>query len=145
MSRASLIITLVFFSLTCQSQKYDSWKIFHNRKELASFNNKKESADERRVVLLNRSIDDPGFFIIEFKPAGEEKEWIRTIAFLDSNDRIIKEYNNTLFLRIHNTEMGNIAGGKQKIKVYSWAVPKDPAAAAAVRVRRILLCTLYTR
>jgi hypothetical protein len=127
------------------AQSYDSWKIYHNRKEEASFNNKKETEDEKKVLLLNRNMEAPGYFIIEFTPAKEQVDWIRTIAFFDSSDRQLKEYKNTLQLRIHNTELSAILEGKEKVKVYSWAVPKDPAVAATVRVRRILLCTLYTR
>ena len=140
-----LLYTLILFSATVQAQSYDKWEIYQNRKEVSSFNNKKETSDERRVLLLNRFLEGPGFFVIEFKPAAEQAEWIRTIAFYDSTDKQIREYNNTLFLRIHNSEVADIMDGRQKVKVYSWAVPKDPAVAATVRVRRILLCTLYTR
>ena len=140
-----LLYTLILFSATVQAQSYDKWEIYQNRKEVSSFNNKKETSDERRVLLLNRFLEGPGFFVIEFKPAAEQAEWIRTIAFYDSTDKQIREYNNTLFLRIHNSEIADIMDGRQKVKVYSWAVPKDPAVAATVRIRRILLCTLYTR
>jgi len=139
------LYTLILFSVTAQAQSYDKWEIYQNRKEVSSFNNKKETNDEKRVVLLNRSLEGPGFFVIEYKPAAEQAEWIRTIAFYDSTDKQIREYNNTLFLRIHNSEIADIMEGRQKVKVYSWAIPKDPAVAATVRVRRILLCTLYTR
>jgi len=139
------LYTLILFSVTVQAQSYDKWEIYQNRKEVSSFNNKKETNDERRVLLLNRFLEGPGFFVIEFKPAAEQEEWIRTIAFYDSTDKQIREYNNTLFLRIHNYEIAGIMERRQKVKVYSWAVPKDPAVAATVRVRRILLCTLYTR
>ena len=135
----------MLFSVTVQAQSYDKWDIYQNRKEVSSFNNKKETNDERRVLLLNRFLEGPGFFVIEFKPAASQAEWIRTIAFYDSTDKLIREYNNTLFLRIHNSEIAGIMEGRQKVKVYSWAVPKDPAVAATVRVRRLLLCTLYTR
>ena len=140
-----LLYTLILFSATVQAQSYDKWEIYQNRKEVSSFNNKKETTDEKRVLLLNRFLEGPGFFVIEFKPAAEQAEWIRTIAFYDSTDKQIREYNNTLFLQIHNSEIAGIMEGRQKVKVYSWAVPKDPAVAATVRVRRILLCTLYTR
>lgn len=139
------LYTLILFSVTVQAQSYDKWEIYQNRKEVSSFNNKKETNDEKRVVLLNRSLEGPGFFVIEYKPAAAQAEWIRTIAFYDSTDKQIREYNNTLFLRIHNSEIADIMEGRQKVKVYSWAIPKDPAVAATVRVRRILLCTLYTR
>lgn len=127
------------------SQNYDSWKVYHNRKEVSSFNGKKETGDERKIVLLNRLMEGPGFFIIEFTPAEAQSDWIRTIGFFDTSDNSIREFNNTLFLRMHNSEIANIMEGREKVKVYTWAIPKDPAIAATVRVRRILLCTLYKR
>ena len=136
---------LILFSATVKAQSYDKWEIYQNRKEVSSFNNKKETSDERKVLLLNRFLEGPGFFVIEFSPAAEQADWIRTIAFYDSTDKPIKEYNNTLLLRIHNSEIAGIMEGRQKVKVYSWAIPKDPAVAATVRIRRLLLCTLYTR
>jgi len=145
MSKLLLLIPALVISLALQAQSYDSWEIYQNRKEVSKFNNKKETNDERRVVLLNRFLEGPGFFVIEYTPAAEQAEWIRTIAFYDSTDKKIREYNNTLFLRIHNSEIAGIMEGRQKVRVYSWAIPKDPAVAATVRVRRILLCTLYTR
>jgi hypothetical protein len=147
MKQASLLLFIPLFPLLAMAQKYDSWKIFHNRKEVASFNLKKESTDERKVLLLNRSLEDPGFFIIKYSPASAQADWIRSISICDSSDKELKKYDNVLFLRLHNTEASRIitAGGGQKIKVYSWAIPKDPALAATVRVRRLLLCTIYTR
>jgi len=145
MNKIVIYITALTFTLAAEAQSYDKWKVYQNRKEIFSSDNKKETNDEKKIVLLNRLLEGPGFFIIEFTPAAEQSEWIRTIAFLDSSDHNIREYKNTLFLNIHNSEIAGIMEGQQKVKVYSWAVPKDPALAATVRVRRILLCTLYTR
>jgi len=139
------LYALILFSATAQAQSYSKWEIYQNRKSVTSFNDKKETADERKVLLLNRYLEGPGFFVIEFKPASDQAEWIRTIAFYDSTDTQIRDYNNTLFLRIHNSEIAGIMEGRQKVRVYTWAIPKDPAVAATVRVRRLLLCTLYTR
>src|SRR4030095_982196 len=140
-----IYIAALFLGASLQAQSYDSWNVYHNRREVSKFNNKKEPKDERKILLLNRFLEGPGFFIIEYTPASEQSEWIRTIGFFDSSDKAIREYNNTLFLRLHNSEMAGIMEGREKVRVYSWAVPKDPAVAATVRVRRILLCTLYTR
>jgi hypothetical protein len=145
MSKHIFYIALLFISVCSEAQSYDSWNIYHNRKEVSKFNNKKETIDEKRILLLNRFLEGPGFFIIEYTPAAEHSDWIRTIAFYDSSDKKIREYSNTLFLKLHNSEIAGIMEGRQGVKVYSWAIPKDPAAAAAIRVRRILLCTLYTR
>src|SRR5215212_723255 len=114
-----LLYIVILFSATAQAQSDDKWDIYQNRKEVSSFNNKKETNDERRVLLLNRFLEGPGFFVIEFKPAAAQAEWIRTIAFYDSTDKPIREYNNTLFLRIHNSEIAGIMEGRQKVKVYS--------------------------
>ena len=145
MSKYIFYILILLAPLTMQAQSYDSWTVYHNRKEVSKFNEKKHTDDERKVVLLNRILEGPGFFIIEYTPAAEQSDWVRTIAFYDANDKLIREYNNTLFLKIHNSEVAGIMDSQLKVKVYSWAVPKDPAVAATVRVRRILLCTLYKR
>lgn len=145
MNRLIIFIALILTSIFGFAQEYNSWNIYHNRKEVSKFNDKKEPKDDRRVVLLNRLLEGPGFFIVEFNPVEDQKDWIRTIGFFDSSDKSIKEFSNTLFLRMHNSEIAEIMENREKVKVYSWALPKDPALAATVRVRRILLCTLYKR
>ena len=138
-------IVILTAPLLVSAQNYDSWAVYHNRKQVSKFNNKKETTDERKIVLLNRLLEGPGFFIIEYTPAAEQSDWIRTIGFFDPSGKSIREYSNTLFLKIHNSEIAGIMENQEKVQVYSWAVPKDPAVAATVRVRRILLCTLYKR
>jgi hypothetical protein len=145
MGKLILCILIVNLPSIGFAQDYDSWAIYHNRKEVSRFNNKKETNDERKVTLLNRILEGPGFFIIEYTPAAEQSDWIRTIGFFDTSGKSIREFSNTLFLKIHNSEIAGIMENQQKVRVYSWAVPKDPAVAATVRVRRILLCTLYKR
>jgi len=145
MNKFLLYILILGAPVVTAAQKYDSWAVYHNRKEVSKFDNKKETNDERKVLLLNRLLEGPGFFIIEYTPAAEQSDWIRTIGFFDSSGKSIREYSNTLFLKIHNSEMAAIMENQPKVEVYSWAIPKDPAVAATVRVRRILLCTLYKR
>ena len=145
MNKFLLYILILVVPAMAAAQKYDSWAVYHNRKEVSKFDNKKETNDERKILLLNRLLEGPGFFIIEYTPAAEQSDWIRTIGFFDSSGKSIREYSNTLFLKIHNSEIAGIMENQPKVLVYSWAVPKDPAVAATVRVRRILLCTLYKR
>lgn len=141
-----ILAHLIFFiSTTVIAQKYDSWSLFHNRKEVGSFNLKKEIDDERRVVLLSRTLEGPGFFIIEFTPSAAQADWIRTIAFFDTSGKQIRAFNNTFLLKVHNTDMALMLDNRSVVKAYSWAVPKDPALAATVKVKRVLLCTLYIR
>ena len=145
MGKFLFYILILILPSVVSAQSYDSWAVYHNRKEVSKFNNKKETNDEKKIVLLNRLLEGPGFFIIEYTPAADQSDWIRTIGFFDSSGRSIREYSNTLFLKIHNSEIAGIMENQPKVQVYSWAVPKDPAVAATVRVRRILLCTLYKR
>ena len=144
MKKNIFLFIFSFISFSVLGQKYDSWTFFHNRKEIGAFNLKKETNDERSVVILNRTLEGPGFLVIEFTPKKEEAEWLRTIAFTDSSGKTIREFKNTLLLRLHNTELANILDGKEIVKVFSWAVPKDPALAATTTARRILLGTLTT-
>jgi hypothetical protein len=140
-----LIGTLLVFTGSAQKRsKVDSWEIFHNRKEIASFKFAEDN-DERKVLLLNRSLDEPGFLIITYKPAKEHADWVRSYVITDSTGNELKKFDKTAQLRSHNSEIARLVNGRGKIQIYSWAVPKDPNEAAAVRVRRILLCTIYTR
>ena len=145
MKKIFFLLSFYFLITPVHAQKYDSWKLYLDRKEIGSFNLKEETNNENKVVLLNRLLKGPGFFVLKYIPAKEQAEWIRTIAFVDSSDKSIREFNNTLLLKIKNEELAGIMEGRPKVKVYTWAIPKDPAIAATVRVRRILLCTLYTR
>ena len=81
MSKHVIYIVLLFIAVSSHAQSYDSWNIYHNRKEVSKFSNKKDTTDEKRVLLLNRVMEGPGFFIIEYTPAAEHADWIRTIAF----------------------------------------------------------------
>jgi len=139
-------ILVPLFSLTAMAQKYDSWEIFHNRKEVASFNLKKESEDEKRVLLLNRALEEPGFFIITYTPAAEQAAWTRNYVICDSTGKELRKFDNLGGqLKMINDDIARMVGDRKKIKIYTWAIPGDPNLAATVRVRRILLCTLYTR
>ncbi len=144
MKRVSIAICTLIFSASVMAQKTDSWKVFHNRKEVASFKFSEDN-DERRLVLLNRALEEPGFVIITFKPAAEQADWNRNFVITDSIGKELKKFNNTPELRSHNSEFSRLMEGRNKLQVYTWAVPKDPDQAASVRIRRILLCTIYSR
>lgn len=143
--RRIILLLISFLSLTAMAQKYDSWEIFHNRKEVASFNLKKETDDEKKILLLNRDLEEPGFFIITYTPTADHSNWIRSFAITDSTGKELRKFDNLNQLKMLNSDFHYMLGNRQKVKIYSWAVPKDSELAAAVRVRRILLCTIYTR
>ena len=145
MKIALFYISFLFITANVMAQKYDSWEIFHNRKKVAEFSQKKETDDERRILLLRRALDEPGFFIITYSPMKDQADWIRSFVICDSSDKELKKFNNLDQLKMLNGDISRFIGDKQKVRIYSWATPKDPDLAATVRVRRILLCTIYTR
>lgn len=145
MKRSISSFIVFLFPLFMTAQKYDSWEIFHNRKDVKAFNQKKETDDERRILLLKRSLEEPGFFIITYTPVSEQKDWVRSFLICDSSDKELKKFDNLNQLKMLNSDIYRLIGDKQGIKIYSWAIPKDPALAATIRVRRVLLCTIYTR
>ncbi len=138
------MVLALLLSTFLMAQKTDSWKIYHNRKEVASFKFK-EGADERRLVLLNRALDEPGFLIITYTPVSKQSDWVRQFIITDSTDKELKKIENTAQLRIHNSDVARLLERRDRIRIYTLSIPKDPALAAVVRVRRILLCTIYTR
>ena len=64
MGKFVIYIIALIIGTSLQAQSYDSWNVYHNRREVSKFNNKKEPKDERKVLLLNRFLEGPGFFII---------------------------------------------------------------------------------
>ena len=140
----TILVTILLLSSFVNAQKTDSWTIHHNRKEVGAFK-LKDGADENRLVLLNRALDEPGFVIITYKASGDQAGWSRHFVITDSVGKELKKFDNTSELRIHNSDLSRLLESRDRVLVYSWAVPTDPAQAATVRVRRILLCTIYTR
>src|SRR5918999_1586324 len=87
-----LIAALLLYSVMGFSQKPDTWKIFHNRKEIAAFKID-EANDEHRVVLLNRALEEPGFVIINYSPLSDQKNWLRTFFIIDEKGTELKKIN----------------------------------------------------
>ena len=76
------LFTSILFSVTVQAQSYDKWEIYQNRKEVSTYNNKKETPDERKILLLNRALEGPGFFVIEFTPAAGRRNGSGPLHFI---------------------------------------------------------------
>ena len=138
-----ICVVLLLSSVSAFTQKADSWKVFHNRKEVENFK-LDDTNDEHRVVLLNRSLEEPGFVIITYTPMSDQKNWKRTFFITDANGTELKKIEGKEF-RVHNSEIARYLESREKILIYTSAIPDDPAQAATVRVRRILLASIYTR
>ena len=131
-----LFITAAIY-LNAQS---DSWKVYHNKKLLISTSEESEAKNTRSI---NKSdLDKIGELIVLYEEGLIDKEWKRSIAILDKKDSILFEKAEINKIQVSNADLKKMLKGKTTIKIYTWAIPKDPAKAAVIRIRRVHLCTL---
>jgi hypothetical protein len=135
----SAFISMLFLASVVNGQS-DSWKIIHNNKLL--LNATVEDESKNLLQIKRTEFDKSGQLTIEYKEETPPEDWRRTIAIVDANDSTLFENTGSNTLDISNATMKELIGGREKIKIYTWSLPKDPAKAALVRVRRVHLCTI---
>jgi hypothetical protein len=113
----------------------------------------------QQILLTKTSWDDNNSNKVSIKPNLKKKEtlniyyntvlpaknWQRFILLTDDNDQ-------TIFSKVFDFSSGKYvltakeleAASKkaQKLFLYTYAFPKDPAEAAAIRIRRLMICQL---
>ncbi len=140
--KSILFIAATLFCFFAVAQK-NTWKIYHNNKLLI---NTGEESEEKNVCAITKTqLDKKGSLMVIYEEGKPDIEWKRTIAFLDDKSNIIFEKNEVSKIQVPNAELKKFFKGKVRIKIYTWAIPKDPAKAALVRIRRIHLCTLLMK
>ena len=133
-----LLFTTVVF-MNAQPGK-DNWKVYQNKKLLISAN---EESETKNIRSINKTdLNKIGDLIVTYEEANPDKEWKRTIAIFDEQDQNLFEKAEINKIQISNVDLKKIIKDKTKIKIYTWAIPKDPAKAAVIRIRRVHLCTL---
>jgi len=133
----ALLTSLSFLFMNAQS---DSWKVYHNKKLLVNANEENET---KNIVAINKTeLNKAGELIVMYEEGNPNKEWKRTIAILDEKDINLFEKAEINKIQVSNTILKKLTAGKTKLKIYSWSIPKDPAKAALIRIRRVHLCTL---
>ena len=130
-------------SLAFTNTQADDWKIFHNKKLLLSTSEESETKNVRAIPLSD--LDKAGELIVMYEEGNPDKEWKRTIAIVDDNDKSLFEKAEINKIQVSNADLKKLAAGKTKLKIYTWAIPKDPAKAALVRIRKVHLCTITLR
>jgi len=132
----SLFITAAIF-MNAQS---DNWKVYHNKQLLLSTSEESEAKNTRSINKVD--LDKIGELIVMYEAGILDKEWKRSIAIFDEKDSTLFEKAEINKIQVTNTDLEKMFRGKTKIKIYTWAIPKDPAKAAVIRIRRVHLCTL---
>jgi hypothetical protein len=139
MKTISLFVsTLVIMSLV--NSQSDSWKIFHNDKLL--LNATVENESKNLLQIKRNEFDKSGQLTIEYKEESPTEDWQRTIGIVDVMDSTLFENTGSNTVNISNATMKDLITNHDKIKIYTWSLPKDPGKAALVRIRRTHLCTI---
>lgn len=114
-----------------------------NNKKQLTINEEDDNSNQTLVIKLRPAY--PTKALLTIKDVKQSKAWIRTYNISDEKDMVILELGksakaNTQQVLIQ-TVLKKLETGK-KYFIYTWAKPADPKLAAAVRIRRVLLCAV---
>jgi hypothetical protein len=117
----------------------NSWKVTFNGKEVLNASTEDEA--KNMITLKKSDLKKKKDFILAYHGEQEQKGWERTIAAYDSLDTELAKQKGTRF-KLTGTALQSLFKKSKTIKIYTVALPADPKLKAAVRVRRVHLCTL---
>ena len=133
-----LLIALSFKGIVMAQ---DSWKVKLNGKEVLI--SSVENEDKNSIALSSADLKKKKNFNVTYLEKNKAKDWERFIVAVGENDELIKKKGNTFI--ISNAALQHLFNKSGSIKFYTWALPLDPKKRAAVRVRRVHLCTLVLK
>ena len=120
----------------------DKWEAVYNKKIVH-----KGGVDKGDVITLRAvpSFKTTDILSLRYHTENSDNTWKRTFYINGANDNVLKtiEMNGQSgTVRIKNSILKELAAKKQPLTVYTSSVPKDPAKASSVRVRRMMLCKI---
>lgn len=114
-----------------------------NNKQQLTINEDDDNSSKKLVIKLKPSY--PAKALLTVKDVKERKDWLRTYNISDEQDNVLLTFNKTANAGVQQTAIQTVLkkleAGK-KYFLYIWAKPANPKMAAAVRIRRVLLCTV---
>jgi hypothetical protein len=139
---ALLIISLSTIVSTAHAQTGDSWKIFLNKTLLIQT---PVEANEPIIRIAKASTRTKNTISIQYKSGDTESDFKRSFYINDASEKTIKKVDLKGIdgtITINSMDLKAAAAAGKPLFIYTMAIPKDPALAAAVRVRRFLLCKI---
>ena len=136
-----LVAALVCLSINSFAQ--DTCRVYRNQQILLT----KTSWDDNNsnTVSIKTDLKKKETLDIYYNTVVPARNWQRFILLIDDNDQ-------TIFSKVFDFSSGKYvltakeleAASKkaQKLFLYTYAFPKDPAEAAAIRIRRLMICQL---
>ena len=101
--------------------------------------------EEMQVSLKAVRIKKTDCFTIKYGTDNSNKRWNRTFYINDTADRTIKTVRINRqrgTVTFNASALKDMVNKRQPLIIYTTSLPKDPAKAATVRVRRIILCRI---
>jgi hypothetical protein len=146
--KKTLFITLALIT-TMIAVAQPTWTIRHNNKVVLTV--KKENEQKNIIRIKKADLDKPGSFQVSFVKTAADSAWGRSVMITDSTGNTIAENLDAgqtakapivVSFPLVNKAVKELLLKHKKIKIYTIAIPTDPAKAAAVRVRRVHVCTV---
>jgi hypothetical protein len=136
-----LLFVLLISSGSIVAQSGGSWKIVLNKK--AVLKGEQDSDTMNNLLPVKKAdLSNNGIFKIEYDKKQEPGGWRRSIAVFDTLETAIAQRDSTNSLEFYNKDLLKILWSRKKVYIYTWSAPMDKGMAAAIRIRRIRLCTI---
>jgi hypothetical protein len=132
-----LFLASFFISLGTVAQT--SWKVLLNDKTV--LNSSAENEEKNKVLIKKADLKKKKDFSLLYTEKNKKNNWQRFITLYDENDQELFQQEGTK-LKMPTASLQSYFKKAKKIRVYTWALPTDPKLKAAIRIRRVHLCTL---
>lgn len=130
-------ILLSFTGISLFAQ--DNWTVGLDAKTLLSAS--AENAEKNVVRVSESELKNYKCLVVNYKEKEVKKDWERTIAIYDEKDsEVLKQTGSRLTIKAN--ELAKLLQSSNTLKIYTTAVPNDPALRERIRIRRVHLCTL---
>lgn len=135
---------LLLFLATCflaNAQETRHWTVKSNKLQL--LNTDTEDTAKNIIPVRISDLSSKNIFTVSYftEKTGNKDSWKRTIGIYSMADKELYRKDAPV-LKINGAALKKMLLENKIIKIYSWAIPKDPAQAARVRVRRVHLCSI---
>ena len=142
MKKISFLLFALLIGALVFAQSEISWSVFHGKKKL--FSSTIENEEQNILTTKISDLKSGRNFIISYRgpnTTDRKKEWKRTIGIYTTADKELYRKDSDI-IKIPDPQIKKMLRENKSIKIYTWALPKDPKEAARVRVRRVHLCTI---
>ena len=145
MKKIVCVIVSFIASALAFAQSDITWEVSHDNQKLFSSSIENEEQNNLAVKLSNLKSGKNFIIIYQGIKANDKKnEWKRTIGIYSNADKELYRKDSDM-VKIPDMLLTKMLMENKNIKVYTWALPKDPKEAARVRVRRVHLCTIMLK